>query len=81
MSTSHFFDAQDIRILSVVNNKVKQGKGLVERNVGFWGLAANTIDHITLQSKEFGKNGYDNGSLTILDEAENDTTGFVKQLC
>ena len=79
MSTSHFFDAQDIRILSVVNNKVEQCKGLVERNIGPRGLAANSVDHVTLQSKEFCKNGNDNGSLTILGEAENDTTGLVKQ--
>ena len=80
MSASDFLYAQDIGILSVVNNKVEQGKRLVERDIALRRLGANSIDHVTLQSKEFGKNGDDNGSLTILGEAENNTTGLVKQV-
>jgi hypothetical protein len=78
MGASCFFDPHDSGILFMVYHKVKQGERLVKSNLTFGRFTADSIDDITLQSKKFCKNGYDDGSLTVFGEAENNTSGLVK---
>ena len=75
----HFLDAKDIGILFVVHDEVQQHQGLIKGDQASGGFRANPIDDVALQSKQFGKNSDDNGSLSIFGEAKDNAAGFMSQ--
>ena len=78
MVAFYFFYAMNVCIIPVINNKVKQGEGLVQRHFIAGGFAASyTIYNVRLKTKQFCENANDDRSLPEPGESENNTSCFM----
>ena len=73
-----FLNAIYIGMYAMINYKINQRERLIERNLTFARLASDSIDDITLQTKQLSEHGNNNGSVTIFNKPEDDTPRFMQ---